>query len=339
VAFGRATGSPNLRPVMTSKLWAILANTFIETIRQPIFGVLLWVMAFWIALGPTLAAFSLDAGKDVKIHQDNGLACLLLFGLLCSAFAATSVITREIETRSILTVVSKPVSRPLFLVGKYLGVCGAVLVGYYFLCLVFFMTVRHGVLETVSDKYDMPVIVFGSLAILISVIAGAFGNYVYGWHFPTTVTAWVVPLGTLAFLLVLFLDKSWNLQAPTTDFGNLQLVYAVAMIFCAVIILTAFAVALATRFSPVLTLTFCAGVFLLGLLSDYYLGRQRQESPLYGLLYALLPNFQYFWVGDALTQDLMVPIDQVGRVAGYTVLYAAAVLSLGVALFQTREVS
>lgn len=323
---------------MLSKLFAIVANTFVETIRQPIFGVLMWVAAGLLILNPSIAAYSLESGKDNKIMQDVALSALLLYGLLASVFSATGVITREIESYTVLTVISKPVSRPLFIFGKYLGVAAAILVGYYFLCLVFFMTVRHGVMETASDKYDQPVLLLSTLAILISLVAATFGNYVYGWHFSTALTGGVVSLGTLALLAVLFLGPQWELQSPTTDFGDLQIVYAVVLIFLAVLILTAFAIALSTRFSQVLTLLLCVGIFMLGLLSDYYVGRFVDEGPLYRVLYAVLPNFQFFWVGDALTQEMIIPGAQVARVAAYAGLYTLAVLSLGVALFQTREV-
>ena len=104
---------------MGSKFYAIAANTFLETIRQPIYGILMWVTAFWIAcFGPTLSAFTLESGGDTKMLIDNCLATLLLYGLLASVFSATNVITREIDTYTVLTVVSKPVSRPVFFLGK-----------------------------------------------------------------------------------------------------------------------------------------------------------------------------------------------------------------------------
>lgn len=325
---------------MFQKLYAITWTTFLETVRQPIYSVLMWIAALWIAVfGPSLSAFTLEAGKDVKVLQDVGMATLMLFGLLVSVFSATHVITREIETRSILTVISKPVPRPLFLVGKFLGVTGAVFVAYYFLCLVIFMSVRHGVMETASDKFDQPVIALGLLAVGISLVVALFCNYFYGWHFTATLTAWVVPLGTAALCTALFFDKSWKPQDPTKDFGNLQLVYAVTIVFFAVMILTAFAVALATRFNQVLTLVLCAAVFMIGLLSDYYLGTRVADARVYEALYALAPKMQFFWVGDALTQELMIQFEHVRNVAMHGAIYTLAVLSLGVALFQTREVS
>ena len=332
--------------LMSNKLLAITANTFLETIRQPIYGILMWVAAFWIAVfGPTLSAFTLESGGDTKMLIDSCLATMLLYGLLASVFSATSVITREIESYTVLTVVSKPVSRPVFFLGKYVGVTAAMFVGYYFLTLVFVMTVRHGVMETASDKYDQPVLVFGIAALVISLVAAVFCNYVYGWHFSATLTAWIIPLGTLALAATLFFDKEWTPQSPLTFFGRkgsiapVSVYSAVTLIFLAVMILTAFAVTLSTRFSQVVTLILCSGVFLLGLLSDYYFGNPEAQSSLLGqILYHVLPNFQFFWLGDALTQELEVRSAHVARVAGYAVLYTLAVLSLGVALFQTREV-
>lgn len=331
---------------MGNKLYAIAANTFLETVRQPIFGVLMWAAAFWMAVFcPTLSSFSLESGGDTKMLIDNCLATMLLYGLLASVFSATGVITREIESFTVMTVVSKPVSRPVFFLGKYIGVAGAMLIAYYFLALVFIMAVRHGVIERASDKLDQPVLVLGTAAIVISLIAATFCNYVYGWHFSTTLLAWIVPLATLAVVVTLFYDKEWNPQSPLTYFGYKESIplaslgYAVMLVFLAVMVLTAFAVALSTRFTQVVTLILCSGIFLLGLLADYYFGGpQAQETLLGQICYRLLPNFQFFWLGDALTQQLAVRAQHVVRVAAYAILYILGILSLGTALFQTREV-
>lgn len=331
---------------MGNKFFAIAANTFLETIRQPIYGILMWTAAVWIAVfGPTLSAFTLEAGGDTKMLVDNCLATLLLYGLLASVFSATSVITREIESYTVLTIVSKPVSRPTFFLAKYVGVAGAMLLAYYFLSLVVVMAVRHGVMERASDKFDQPVLTLGITAVAVSLMAAVFCNYIYGHNFWTTLTAWVVPLGTLAVAMTLFFDKQWNPQSPLTFFGYKEsiapagLYAAILLIFMAVMILTAFAIALSTRFSQVTTLILCSGIFLLGLLSDYYFGSpQGQDSLLGRILYHVLPNFQFFWLGDALTQQLGVRAAHVARVTGYALLYTLAILSLGVALFQTREV-
>jgi ABC-2 type transport system permease protein len=323
---------------MFNKLLAIAGNTFVETVRQPIFGILLWVAIGLLAVNPSIAAFSLEGGSDSKIMRDIGLSTMLLYGLLASVFSATGVITREIETFTVLTVVSKPVSRPLFLVGKFAGVCGAMAVGFYVLALALMMTARHGVMEMASDKYDWPVILLGTAAIALSVLVAGFGNFTYGWHFSSTLLAWTTGLGTLALAATLCFDKAWKPQSPLTDFGDVQLIYAMFLVFLAVILLTAFAVMFSTRLSQVMTLVFCAAIFLIGLMSDYLFGLRLSEGVVFQVLYAALPNFQYFWVADALTQNLVVSGWHVLSVLGYMLCYCAAILSLGVAMFQTREV-
>lgn len=325
---------------MFSRFAAIASNTFIETIRQPIYSILLWIAVGLLIVNPSIALFSLQSGLDNKIMQDVGLSTMLLFGLLASAFSATGVITREIENRTVLTVICKPVSRTNFILAKYFGVCGALLIGCYLLCIVFFFTLRHGTMETVSDKFDQPVLVFGLGAISISLIAATFGNFTYGWHFPAALIAWIVPLGSAALLAVLCFGPQWQLQSPSKDFGNMQIIYATLLMFCAVVIMTAFAVVLSTRFSQVLTLVLCVGVLMVGLLSDYWIGQRLEKEPsaAYQALYTLLPNFQFFWVADALTQGITIELQHVLRVVGYTLLYIPAVLCAGVAMFQTREV-
>jgi len=332
--------------IMFGKFVAIAANTFTETVRQPVFGVMLWVALAWIAfVSPSMAAFTLVSGSDKKVMIDVSLSTLMLYGLLVSVFSAAGVITREIESHTVLTVVSKPVSRPVFLTAKYFGVTAAVAVGYVLLATALFLTVRHGTMETASDRFDQPVLFLGLGAVLISLIAATFGNFNYGWHFSATLTYWVVPLLLIALGIVLFVSPDWTLQKPGASFGGedtmdpVQLLYGVVASFCGVLILTAFAVALATRFSQVLTLTACFGIFLLGLQSDYLFGRELDQGPLFQVLYAVVPNFQFFWLGDPLTQELTIQASHVGLAAGYAGIYALAVLAFGVVLFQTREVS
>jgi len=323
---------------MYSKLLAIAGNTFSETIRQPIYGILTWTAIGLLILNQSLSGFSLDAGSDIKIMKDMGMSTMLLFGMLISAFSAVGVITREIESFTVLTVVSKPVSRPTFLIGKYLGVAGAMLASYYLMALVFLMTCRQGTMETAADKFDLPVLIFSGIAIGSSLIVAAFGNFTYGWNFSSSLLGLVLPLGTVAFIGVQFFDKTFATQSFDKIGEMQQVFYALILGFFAVMILTAFAVAFATRMGQVMTLMMCAFVFVLGLLSDYYFGRHAAEGPLYQVLYAMLPNFQFFWIGDAITQDIKVPWNQIQLVVCYAAIYILGVLGLGVALFQTREV-
>src|SRR5262249_4933005 len=181
-------------------------------------------------------------------------------------------------------------------------------------------------------------LVFSIIALGVSGIAALFCNYTYGWNFLATLTAWIVPLGAAALLTTLCFDKTWKPQSITLDFGDMQVIYALIMNFFGVLILTAFAVALSPRFSQVITLVLCFVIYLLGLSSDYLFGAHVGEGLAYELLYGMLPNFQFFWIGDAITQNVIVRGEHVLHVAAYAGIYTTAVLSLGVAMFQNREV-
>ena len=74
-------------------------------------------------------------------------------------------------------------------------------------------------------------------------------------------------------------------------------------------------------------------------LSQYSIGSERPIWFGYKIGQAVVPNFQVLWLTDALTQENVIPPRYVLRVAGYGSLYIVAAISMGVVLFQRREVS
>src|SRR5262245_7558777 len=136
-----------------SKLFAISSNAFLQTVRQPIYGILVLATLGAFVLAPPLTGWTLD--DDNKLLRDMGLSTLLMQGLFLAAFSATAVVTLEIEQKTVLTTVSKPVSRGIFVVGKALGVFAAVTLAYYLATIAFVMTMRHGVLQMSSESSDM----------------------------------------------------------------------------------------------------------------------------------------------------------------------------------------
>lgn len=63
----------------------------------------------------------LTAGQDMRIIKDLGLAALLIFGLLIAVFIGVGLVTKEVEKRSVYGLLTKPLSRAQFLLGKYVG--------------------------------------------------------------------------------------------------------------------------------------------------------------------------------------------------------------------------
>ena len=323
-------------------LVTIARNGFLESIRQPVYVVVVLAGILALVLNVNLAAFSL--GQDDKLLVDLGLSTLFIAGLLLAAFTASGVLAREIENRTVLTVVSKPVTRAAVIVGKFLGVAGALAVGYYVLTLACLMAVRHKPQMGMGrgEIYDGPVLTFSLLFGLLALLTAGLLNYLYRRPFPSTLTACLAGMLTIAVGICSVLARDWWLQSPLTDY-NPQLMYAIGMVFLAILVLSAAAIAASTRVNQVITLLICCGVFLFGLVSEFFLGRSLAEgaSPLARLLaplYVAVPNLQVFWAADALSQGHAISPEYFATVAAYAAVLITALLALAVLLFQRRDV-
>ncbi|MDX2114223.1 MAG: ABC transporter permease [Planctomycetota bacterium] len=263
---------------MFGQLAAIARNTFVESLRQPVFFILVMAGGGLQIVNTLLSAFTMgfteetEVSGDDKLLFDMGLATIMVCATLLASFIATSVLSREIENKTALTVISKPVGRPAFVLGKYLGVAAAILVATVILVVFFMFAIRHRVMSTARDTIDGPVVFFSSLAVLLSIGLAIWGNYFYGWVFPSTAIGAMLPLVLLAYAGTLFVSKQWAFQPITTDLKP-QIMIAAGVAVIAVMVLTAVAVAASTRLGQVMTIVVCAGVFMLGLLSNHLLGR------------------------------------------------------------------
>jgi len=105
----------------------IAGNTFRETVRQPVFWIIIGVSIFLMWLTSRLPLWTISGlAADEVMAKDIGLAAVTLCGLLVALFASSSVVSDELEKRTALTVLSKPVSRSQFVIGKFVGIALAV---------------------------------------------------------------------------------------------------------------------------------------------------------------------------------------------------------------------
>ena len=274
---------------MFSQLSAIARNTLVESIRQPVFFILILGSALLQFFNVLLSAYSMgytektEVSGDDKLLLDIGLATVFVCCTLLAAFVATNVLSREIERRTVLTVISKPIPRPLFVIGKYLGVAGAILIAGIAMSVIFLFALRHGVLSTVRDPIHGPVIAFGLVAIIAAIALGIWGNFFYGWVFSSTATITLLPLLLIGYVVALNFDPHWKVQPIGTDFKP-EITKACCMVLLALMVITSVAVAASTRLGQVMTIVVCAGVFLLGLMSNHLLGRHAFQNQPVGVI-------------------------------------------------------
>ncbi len=101
------------------RIRAIAVNTVLEAIRHRVLYALLFFALILIGGGMLLATLSYVERE--RILQDLGLASIRLFGVAIALFVGVGLIHKEVDRRTIYTILSKPVSRTHFLIGKYLG--------------------------------------------------------------------------------------------------------------------------------------------------------------------------------------------------------------------------
>ncbi|HEX7550454.1 MAG TPA: ABC transporter permease [Candidatus Methylomirabilis sp.] len=102
-----------------SRILTIAEMAFIEAVRDKIlYSILVFALAM---IGSSAVLVTLSVGGEGRIAKDLGLACITLFGVFIGVFIGTNLVSREIERRTIYSLLSKPVRRAEFLAGKFLG--------------------------------------------------------------------------------------------------------------------------------------------------------------------------------------------------------------------------
>ncbi len=121
------------------RVWTIAVNTVREAIRNKLLYTLLFFAVLVIGTAVFIASLSYVEGE--RIIQDIGLASIRLFSVGIAIFVGIGLIHGEVERRTIYTILSKPVSRTEFLLGKFLGLLLTVWLQLVAMTLAFFVVV------------------------------------------------------------------------------------------------------------------------------------------------------------------------------------------------------
>ncbi len=119
------------------KLQALALNTFKEAVRNKVFYLLV-VLGIATALSSIIISM-LTIGDKVKVLKDVGLAAIDFFSVLIAIFTGINLVYKEIEKKTIYNILSKPISRSTFILGKFLGLALTLLVALVSMTLIFFL--------------------------------------------------------------------------------------------------------------------------------------------------------------------------------------------------------
>lgn len=120
-----------------SRISAIAINTFREAVRDKILYVLVIFGLLLIVASQVLSPITL--GQQEKIIKDIGLASISIFGVLIILFVGTGLLYKELDKRTIYTIISKPIYRYQFILGKYFGLLLTLLSIVLIMTLIFYL--------------------------------------------------------------------------------------------------------------------------------------------------------------------------------------------------------
>jgi ABC-type transport system involved in multi-copper enzyme maturation permease subunit len=320
------------------KTGAVALAAYREGWRQPMFWLVIvfGILLTWFAV--VLPYFTF--GDDYKMMKQIGFDIVMLAAVLFGVLAAGISISEEIEGRSAITVMSKPVSRRQFLLGKFLGIlmaCGA-------MSMILELNLNAALL--VMPEFDK----INEDRAFDPMPAQAKEKFVPAFQKAIPAFSSNEALGNPARTMA---------EGAGMWFGEIFAhTFGIALGFGQVMILVAIATALATRLPFVVNLVICLVVYFLGHLAPVVVRVtaevQRksadQENVALGLVQffgnlfdTLLPALEFFNMGPAIIRETPLDLWQfaayVGTVFGYAILYTVIALVVGLLLFEDRDLA
>jgi ABC-type transport system involved in multi-copper enzyme maturation permease subunit len=136
---------------------AIAVNVFRESVRDKVlYNLVLFAI---LLMGASYLIGQLTAGQDVKIIKDLGLAAISVFGLFMAVFIGIGLVSKEVERRSIYSLLAKPIHRYQLVLGKYAGLVLTLVVNLSVMAAALYLVLGYmlwGVPPAVRQVWDAP---------------------------------------------------------------------------------------------------------------------------------------------------------------------------------------
>jgi len=280
-----------------SRVWAIAVNTFTESVRQKVFNILLVFALVVIACALFFRQF--DFGEEFKFVKDFCLGAMSVFGTCIAIVGTGMLLPNEVEHRTIYTILSKPVRRFEFLLGKYLGSIQLVLTSTVLMSMMF--------------------------AVVLFVMMVVSQSRVRNEASQTKAESARVELQA----------QYEQIRAAALD---PDIVKGVLLIFVKLCVIAGITLLISTfSTSMVFNVIVSFMVFICGHLVGPARDHWQSVAALKFVL-AIVPDLGAFNVADDIILGNVIPWGHVGSVALYGIVYAAAVVAAAHFVFEGREI-
>ena len=167
------------------RLWALCVNTFREAVRDRVLHSILFFAVGVVIF--SLALKEVTIGDQAKVVRSIGQSGIDFFASVIAMFLGISSIWKELEKKTIYTLLSKPIPRWMFLLGKYCGLMLTIVVE------VVLLTCLYSLLMLAQQSFPPPVF-FASIALLLVelMLITAWSILFSSYSAPTTATAFML---------------------------------------------------------------------------------------------------------------------------------------------------
>lgn len=293
------------------KLTAIAFATAKSEMNTPLFMLLTTVGALALFVFTFLPYNTF--GEDIKMLKFAALDWMLFIALIQTIWSASSSVAEEVEGRTALTVLSKPVGRRDFILGKFMGIAWIVLVMFTVFSTVTLLSVAYKPIFDVKEGGKMPERpnVADPLGIAESSPLTSLSETEVTWQMCHAEMASTIP--------------------------------AILLVYCETVVLAAVSVAISTRIGLVANFMICFAIYAIGhltpLLVQSGLGKFEAVTFTGQLISAVLPVLEYFDVKAAIAKGSAVSLAYVGAMFVYTALCSAFFMLLALVLFEDRDLA
>jgi ABC-type transport system involved in multi-copper enzyme maturation permease subunit len=136
---------------------AIAINVFRESVRDKVlYNLVLFAI---LMIGSSYLIGQLTAGQDIKIIKDLGLSSTSVFGLFIAVFIGIGLVSKEVERRSIYSLLAKPIHRYQLVIGKYCGLTLTLAANIVVMATALYLVLAYmawGVAPDVAKVWDAP---------------------------------------------------------------------------------------------------------------------------------------------------------------------------------------
>jgi ABC-type transport system involved in multi-copper enzyme maturation permease subunit len=306
----------------------------VEAMRQPICLLLTTAALVLVIVMPILITHAMD--DKARIVRDSALAVHLVAGLILGSYAACAALVREIRRATVSSILSKPINRTSFFLAKFLGV--AAFMGLFSLGMAITTLLASRVAGIGDEHWQVDTLTLGLQlgALALAYLCGGLANYLRQRSFHSMAFASLLALLAAVLAIVWVVDATGNF-GRFPSMWSWSIVPVSLLVAVAITVLTGLAVALAPRFDTVPTLSVCLVALMVGLVSDYFFRAPAAEGAVWArVLYSVVPNWQHFWVVDALAAG-GIANGYVAQACLYAAFYLAAILALGIAAFERMD--